>query len=193
MSYPAELHNLMARAHLPARHVETTELHNEQWFRKFWLAQDTVNQNDSVLMLGRPGTGKTQMAVCVAMNLCRSLRKVRYYKAADMYGQAREALHNWSEQDALKRVAGPDLLIIDEAGQSRTSDYEQRTLFRVFDSRYDAWLPTIIISNQTRAELAKSIHPALVDRFSESATVIEPTWPTFRPEIGLAKRKAGAA
>lgn len=180
MNYHADLHNLMKRAGLPARHVRTTDLHNEDWFRAFWRTQDTANEGDSVLMLGKPGTGKTQMAVCVAMNFCRGLRPVRYYKAADLYGQTREALNAWNEQDAIKRVASPDLLIIDEAGQSRISEYEQRTLFRVFDKRYDARQATIIISNQTRRELARSIHPALSDRFAESSTVIEPTWPSFR-------------
>lgn len=188
MNYHADLHKLMARACLPARHVSTTNLRNEDWFRAFWSTQDTVNAGDSVLMLGKPGTGKTQMAVCVAMNLCRGLRSVRYFKAADMYGQTREALNAWSEQDAIKRVFAPDLLIIDEAGQSRLSEYEQRTLFRIYDARYDARKATIIISNQTKPELARSIHPALADRFAESATVIEPTWPSFRLDIASMKR-----
>jgi DNA replication protein DnaC len=142
-------------------------------------------------LLGPRGTGKTQMAT----NIARSFIEARldagkaddmpvvYVRAMELFGALREAFRKGSEQtevSALKRFRKVPLLIIDEIQERGETEFEDRMLVLLIDQRYGDVVPTVLLSNLTRAELGASLGRSIVSRIQETGTVLECNWPSFR-------------
>ena len=76
-----------------------------------------------------------------------------------------------------------DLLIIDEVGVQRGSDFEKETFFDVINERYENMRPTIILSNLTIEEIKVFLGERVFDRLRENggkAFLLD--WPSYRAE-----------
>lgn len=113
-----------------------------------------LKEGKGLLLHGSVGTGKTYLAACIAnrlidngysalmTNFARITNKIQ-----GMYDGKQEYI------DSLNRYS---LLVIDDLGAERKSEYMQETVFNIIDSRYRAGLPFIITTNLTTDELTKS-------------------------------------
>jgi DNA replication protein DnaC len=71
-----------------------------------------------------------------------------------------------------------DLLIIDDLGAERKSEYMQETVFNIIDSRYRSGLPFIITTNLTADEIKKPQEVSfqrIYDRILERCFPVEVT------------------
>ena len=140
--------------------------------------------NSIVALLGPRGTGKTQMAVslAVASILADGTRRftARYIRAADLFRQIRAAMRGDGEDKLVREVSGSGLLIIDEAHERSGTEFEDRTLVNILDARYGGLRPTILISNQMRDAFSDSMGPSVCSRMCECGSVVECCWPSFR-------------
>lgn len=105
-----------------------------------------------MLLWGDVGTGKSFIAGCIAnalldkgvpvlmTNFARLLNKL-----TDMYSGDRNAYI-----DSFKRYP---LLIIDDLGMERNSEFVREQVFSVIDSRYRSQLPMIVTTNLSLEEL----------------------------------------
>lgn len=170
----------------PRRHIETLDACRDEREHPWRLALDgllpRLDSGILIPLLGRRGTGKTQLAVALASALIQRdpSATVRYVKAADLFRQLREAMHEGREAAALESLRRVSLLVIDEAHERGHTDYEDRTLVGLIDKRYDAMRDTLLIANQTRAEFAASIGASVVSRIHEVGEALECDWPSFR-------------
>lgn len=176
---------LLAESGLPQRHraIDEYALKDSEcggWSEAHRKAERSVMEKGSVLLVGKRGPGKTQIATCIGLCRIASLFPVRYCTAADFFTECREAMHDNCESKAIKRFVGYDLLIIDEAHVRGQSDYEDRLLTRVMDARYRAVKSTIVITNETRQQAAKTLGASVVSRLHEDGLVIECNWKSFR-------------
>ena len=74
-----------------------------------------------------------------------------------------------------------DLLIIDEVGAQAGTDSERGHLLEVIDLRYQAELPTIVISNCGRDGLTHSLGERAVDRLRDHGGLLCVfDWPRYR-------------
>lgn len=104
-----------------------------------------------LLFYGPNGVGKTHLAVGI-LKAC-----VRQKGARAFFFETRELLrivrdtYNRSveetEMEILKPLLGADLLVLDDLGAERTSDWVQETLGLVVNTRYNDRKPTIFTSN----------------------------------------------
>ena len=122
---------------------------------------EELRKNASGLLLwGDVGTGKSFIAGCIAnalldkgvpvimTNFARLLNKL-----TDMYAGDRNAYI-----DSFKRYP---LMIIDDLGVERNSEFAREQVFSVIDSRYRSELPMIVTTNLTLEELQ---HPEDLSR-----------------------------
>lgn len=65
------------------------------------------------------------------------------------------------------------LLILDEIGVQYGTDSERLELFEIFNARYNAMLPTIIITNHTVEELPRILGLRIIDRLFSGAKFFE--------------------
>lgn len=140
-----------------------------------------------LMLLGTPGTGKTHLAAAIADHVMRNTKACAMYRTVGsilQYIKGSYGDSDYSEQQAFATLTKPELLIIDEVGATKATEFELATLFQIINSRYEEQLPTILISNLAPEEMAAAIGERCVDRLREgggSAVVFD--WDSARKEI----------
>lgn len=151
-------------------------------------ADEVCESGQSLIFLGRPGTGKTHLA-------CATLTEFRHFGHTGLFTSVARMIRTirdtWgtqeSERAAIDRFSSVDLLVIDEVGVQAGSDNERNILFSVLNERYENVKPTILISNETLSSFKDFIGERIFDRFRENggrAFVFD--WPSFRGSKGQA-------
>ncbi len=109
-------------------------------------------QGKGLLLYGGVGTGKTFAAACIVNAL------IDTGKPCLMTNFARVLNTLWSieeKQAYIDSFNKFDLLVLDDLGTERRSEYAQEQVFNVIDSRYRAKLPLIITTNLSIEEIKK--------------------------------------
>lgn len=121
----------------------------EQW--------DSVRaQNMGLLLWGGVGTGKSFFAGCIANALLAQGVPVLMTNFAKILG-AVTGMYGMERQKFLSSLNTYSLLILDDLGAERDSEYALEQLFGVVDSRYQSRKPMIVTTNLTLEELK---HPS---------------------------------
>jgi len=140
------------------------------------------------VLVGPRGTGKTQIAVDATIPRFANpyidySQRPRYAKLADIFRDIRASYREDSmdsEVVVFRKYCKASVLVVDEAQERAETDFENRTFTQIIDKRYDAMLDTIIISNLTKDEMARSMGLSVVSRIHECGECIECDWPSFR-------------
>ena len=105
-----------------------------------------------LLLCGTVGNGKTYMAAAIMNYLLDRGRRCL------MTNMGRIINYMWTESDKnayLDSLSSYELLIIDDFGAERDSEYNADIVFQVIDARYRSGLPLIITTNLTMEELKR--------------------------------------
>ena len=115
--------------------VETCRRYAENW-------DEVVKGNFGLLFWGDVGTGKSYLAACIANALIEKEVSVRMLN----FGQI---LNAGFEEKAriLADLPKYGLLILDDFGMERDTEYGQEIVFQVIDNRYQCRKPMIITTN----------------------------------------------
>jgi DNA replication protein DnaC len=138
----------------------------------------------SFLMLGTVGTGKTHLSIGIALEVMKSSHSAVFTSASKIFRSIKDTYQKGSHQkesEAMAVYTQCDLLIIDEVGVQRGSDFEKETFFDVINERYENMRPTIILSNLTIDEIKLFLGERVFDRLRENggkAFLLD--WPSHR-------------
>jgi len=149
----------------------------------------------SCVFVGKPGTGKTHLAVGIALHIMREGRTVRYATVQRAVRRIKDTWHRESkerESDALRSMTEVDFLILDEIGVQFGSDFEKNLLFEVLNARYENRRPSVILSNLNQQEVQGYLGERVVDRIREDGgRVITFDWASHRRQ-GSSQNGSGA-
>lgn len=111
-------------------------------------------ENLGLLFWGKPGNGKTFAAACIANGLLvqKSMVSVKMVTL----GTVLNKLPGLSAQDRdwyLKSLHSCDLLILDDFGMERQTEYGREQVFSIVDGRYLSRKPLIVTTNLSLREL----------------------------------------
>jgi DNA replication protein DnaC len=106
-----------------------------------------------LLFRGAHGVGKTHLAVALLKSVIREKGARGYFfKSAELLKLVRDTYNasvDETEMEVLRPVLEADLLVLDDVGVEKTSEWVQETLGLVIDSRYSQRRPTIVTTNLT--------------------------------------------
>ena len=145
-------------------------------------------KNVGLLLWGGVGTGKSFMAGCIANALMEQEVAVCMTNFARIMNELNNAFSGRNE--VVDRLCGYPLLIIDDFGMERGTEYALEQIYNIIDSRYRSRKPLIVTTNLTLTELKKpqdTAHARIYDRLLELCTPIACTGPSMRKDIGQAK------
>ena len=132
-------------------------------------------QGKGLLLYGGVGTGKTFAAACIANALIDSGRTCLMTNFARVLNTLWSIEEKQAYIDSFNQF---DLLVLDDLGAERRSEYAQEQVFNVIDARYRAKLPMIITTNLSIDEIKKpdSIgNSRIYDRVLEMCHPVEVT------------------
>lgn len=106
-----------------------------------------------LLLSGHVGTGKTYLAACIANALIDKGYRVKMAKFTDLVNTIQGMFDG--KQQFINSLNNYQLLILDDLGAERKSEFMQEMVFNIIDSRYRAGLPLIITTNLSLDEIKK--------------------------------------
>jgi DNA replication protein DnaC len=143
-----------------------------------------IERHVCALILGRPGVGKSHIAVGIAMEALKAGYLVRYTTLDDLVRDLRHADRLGTLRQKLAHYQRPHLLICDEVGYLPLEPADANRFFQVINRRYTR-SSTIITSNKRVTDWGsllgdEILAAAILDRLLHDAEVLTINGPSWR-------------
>ena len=177
-SYCAETHSMIAQKCTPNQHnknnlndshrIRSNNAHHyvEQW-------QTMRTENIGLLLWGGVGTGKSFLAGCMANALMEQEVPVCMTNFAHALNELNNSFSGRNE--VVDRLCRYPLLIIDDFGMERGTEYALEQIHNIVDSRYRSRKPLIVTTNLTLDDIRHpqdTAHARIYDRLLEMCVPI---------------------
>ena len=96
-----------------------------------------MDRRENVLVFGQPGSGKTHLLCALGQELVRAGRRVQFAKSGLLVQELLAAKRDLKLSRVLKRLAGYEVLILDDLGYVQQSREEMEVLFMLLAERYE--------------------------------------------------------
>lgn len=137
----------------------------------------------SVVLFGNTGCGKTHLAVAmmkksISAHIHAEIERnssqpksyePRFKSAPELLLEIREAFRpgaEESEREIINRYCTADLLVLDDLGSEKTSEYSIATLYLIIDRRDRELMPTIITTNLSQKEIEEKLGARIASRLA---------------------------
>ena len=151
--------------------------------------EQVKEKNLGLILWGGVGTGKTYIAACIANALIEQKVPVLMTNFSKVLNQM-GALYSGERYKYISDFSKFPLLIIDDLGVERSTEYVREQMFAIIDERYKANLPLIVTTNLTIDELSspKDVADARIySRLLEMCAPVQIRGSDRRQKVGDAK------
>lgn len=139
------------------------------------LAWAATWDGKSAVLTGSWGTGKTHLGCALLRAVVESGERARYVSVPDMLDAIRATYDDGSRdqsQSVMTRLVAEPLLLLDDLGAERGTDWTEERMRMLLDARYRAERPTLVTTNlEGPRDMAQRYGGAVASRLSEWAWV----------------------
>lgn len=127
-----------------------------------------------LFLWGECGTGKTHMMYAL-LKLFRYQMKfhARMYTTSELLELLKEDFKYEDRKNFKEILAFDGLLMLDDMGSERMTDWVAQTFFQLINDRYLKNLPVVITSNLNLAEVSDKIGDRVASRISEMCKIVK--------------------
>lgn len=157
----------------------------EKYVKQF---EEMYEKRQGILFWGPVGTGKSYTAACIANELMDQMVPVVMTSFAKILQNIQG--NQEEEKVFMNRMNDARLLIIDDLGTERNTDYALEKVYNIIDSRYRAGKPLILTTNMTVKEMQETMdirYKRIYDRIFEMCFPVRVAGQSWR-EREAAKR-----
>jgi len=152
-----------------------------------------VDRCENVLAFGKSGSGKTHLLCAVGQELIRRGRKVYFSTCSLLVQDLLVAKRDLKLSRVLKRLAGHDVLVIDDIGYVQQSREEMEVLFTLLAERYERG--SVMLTSNLAFSKWESIFKdpmttaAAIDRLVHHSVILELNTASYRLEEAKRSQK----
>ena len=148
-----------------------------------------IDDRESIILSGESGTGKTHLAIALAICACQQGRRVRFTTLAALANELQEAESRRELARVVARYARLELLVLDELGYLTLPDGAAELVFQVLSERHERG-SLIVTTNLPFGEWTKvfpdpRLAKAVIDRLTHRAHIIDTGNESWRFQHGL--------
>jgi DNA replication protein DnaC len=161
-----------------------------------WADRATTDYREAgfLVLTGAIGTGKTHQAYGALRRIAEAGPthfEMIATTAPDMYGRLRPGGSNKGTEHELKRLCKIRLLLLDDLGTEKLSEWTEEATTRLVNERYNECLPLIITTNfpvraasgDASPDLVTRLGDRLASRLAQTATVVRLDGPDRRRQL----------
>lgn len=117
------------------------------------------NINKGLFIAGTYGVGKTFLASCIANELIKNDIPVIFGTLIQLLDCIKNTYKDdeISDKEYIYLYSNVDLLIIDDLGKEKTTEWVLEKLFLIVNNRYNNYLPIVITTNYNRNQLRERL------------------------------------
>ena len=163
------------------------------------LSPDFITEGRCLVLTGRPGRGKTHLAVAIAYRAIQNGFDALFVTAAELIDDLSAAFREGRLAAALTTYTHPALLVVDEVGYLTYGTDAANMLFHVVNDRHRRERSMIFTTNKALGAWGRVLHDedlaqAIVDRVLERGRLLTLDGPSMRTRhLGLDPAPAEAS
>jgi DNA replication protein DnaC len=149
------------------------------------LAPDFVTEGRSVILEGKPGRGKTHLAIAIAYRAMQNGFDALFTTAAELIDDLSAASRDGRMREALATYVRPHVLVVDEVGYLAYGDDAANVLYHVVNDRHIKRRAMLFTTNKNPKRWGAALHDddlaeAIVDRILERGRLLRLDGPSVR-------------
>jgi len=116
----------------------------------YWLVHDYPSVDRGLLFMGSCGVGKTHLAAAILRGLINKGVRCLFYEFGSLLKEIQGTYNPQAqtfESKVLEPVYESEVLVLDELGASKTTDWVRDTMMRIINTRYNDRKLTIFTTN----------------------------------------------
>jgi DNA replication protein DnaC len=149
------------------------------------LSVDFVTEGRSLILAGKPGRGKTHLAIAIAYRAIQNGFDAFFTTAAALIDDLSAAFRVGELAQALPTYTHPAVLVVDEVGYLTYGTDAANMLFHVVNERHRRHRPMIFTTNKSLKAWGRVLHDddlaqAIIDRVLERGRLLRLDGPSVR-------------
>jgi DNA replication protein DnaC len=171
---------------VPKRHKDATFANfygNDKLIEK--MIDLAASPATDLLFTGPCGCGKTHLAAALLRGLIENgrlfLRPTKFLPVIDFMLEVKSSFNSReiTEESIIDEYAKPNLLVFDDLGAEKSSEWAVSTIYALIDQRYRNMKPTFITTNLSLEQIELQLGSRIASRLSEY-TIINISMPDYR-------------